>query len=69
MRVERTYFEVRTPTNEFSVNYPNFRRNIPAKPSRSAKQDPSNSAHRKRRFVLGLSIYVYQFFILNDFRA
>jgi hypothetical protein len=31
------------------------------------KQHPSNSAHLVRRFVRGLSIHIYQFFILNDF--
>jgi hypothetical protein len=36
---------------------------------RSAKQHQSNSAHLMRRFVRGLSIYVYQFFIPTDFRA
>jgi hypothetical protein len=41
----------------------------PAKLSRSAKQHPSNSAHLMRRFVRGLSVHVYQFFIPTDFRA
>jgi hypothetical protein len=68
MRVERTYSGVQTLTNEFVINYFNLQI-IPAKLSRSAKQHPSNSAHLLRRFVRGLSIYVYQFFIPIDFRA
>jgi hypothetical protein len=53
------------PTNSFSGNCYNFHI-IPAQPSRSAKQIPSNSARLKRRFVRGLSIYVYKFFIPTD---
>jgi hypothetical protein len=42
---------------------------IPAKLSRSAKQHPSETAHLLRRFVRGLSIYFYKFFITIDLRA
>jgi hypothetical protein len=68
MRVERIYSGVQTPTNRFSANYFDLQI-IPAKLSRNAKQHPSNSAHLMRRFVRGLSIYVYQFLIPIDFRA
>jgi hypothetical protein len=70
MRVERTYSRVimKTPTNRFVMNYFNLRI-IPAQLSRSAKQHTSKSAHLLRRFVRGLSIYVYQFFIPIDLRA
>jgi hypothetical protein len=68
MRVERTYSGVQTLTNRFVMHYFNLRI-IPAKLSRSAKQHPSISAHLMRRFVRGLSIYVYQFFTPIDFRA
>jgi hypothetical protein len=65
MCVERTYSGVKTHTNQFLMNYYNLRI-IPAPLSRSAKQHPSKSAHLMRRFVRGLSICVYQFFILID---
>jgi hypothetical protein len=68
MRVERNYDKVQKPTDRFVMNYLNLR-NIPAKLGRSAKQHPSNLAHFMRRFVRGLSIYVYPFFISIDFRA
>jgi hypothetical protein len=68
MRVERIYSGVQTPTNQFDMNHFNLRI-TPAKLSRSAKQHPSNSAHLMRRFVRGLPVYVYQFFISIDFRA
>jgi hypothetical protein len=61
MRVERTYFG-------FSLNHFNFHI-FQAKLSRSAKQRPSNSAQLMKRFGRGLSTYVYQFLISNDFRA
>jgi hypothetical protein len=68
MRVERTYSRVQTPINKFVMKYLNLR-NIPARLSRSAKQHSSKSAHLLRRFVQGLSIYVYQFSIPIDLRA
>jgi hypothetical protein len=66
MRLERTYIKVQTTTNRFVMNYLHLQF-IPAKLSRSAKQHPSKSAHLVRRFVRGLSIHVYQFFIPTDF--
>jgi hypothetical protein len=68
MRVERIYFGVQTLTNKLYLNCCNSII-TPAKLSRSAKQHPSNAAHIMRRFVRGLSIHVYQFFIPTDFRA
>jgi hypothetical protein len=68
MRVERNYSGVITPTNRCIMNHVNLQV-IPAKLSRNAKQHPSNSAHLMRRFVRGLSIYIYQFIIAADFRA
>jgi hypothetical protein len=63
------YSIVQTPTNNFFQRVICYLRIIPAKLSRSAKQHPSNSAHLMRRFVRGLSIYVYQFVIPTDFRT
>jgi hypothetical protein len=60
--------QVQTLTNRFVLNYCNLRI-IPAQLSRSAKQHPSKSTHLLIRFVRGLSIYVYQFFIPIDLRA
>jgi hypothetical protein len=57
MGVERIYFRVQTPTNQFSVNYFNLQM-IPAKLSRSAKQHPSNSAHFMRRCE-GVCRYIF----------
>jgi hypothetical protein len=68
MRVKRTYSKVPTPTTVFLVNDSYFH-NIPAKLSRIDKQHPSNSAHFMRRFVRGLSICTYQFFIPTDLKA
>jgi hypothetical protein len=39
--------------------------NVPAKLSRSAEQRPSNLAHLMMRFVWGLAMYDYPFFILT----
>jgi hypothetical protein len=44
-------------------------RDILAKPSRGAKQHPSNSAHLMRRFVRGLSMHVYHLFTPSDLQA
>jgi hypothetical protein len=68
MSVERAYSGFQKPTNRFSVSYL-YSPIIPAKLSRNAKQHPSNAAHLMRRFVRGLSICIYQFFIPIEFRA
>jgi hypothetical protein len=67
MRVVLMYSIVQTPTKLFDQLFVSM--NIPGKLSCSAKQHPSNSAHLTMPYVLGLSIYVYQFFIPTDFRA
>jgi hypothetical protein len=68
LRVECICSIVQKPTHRSVMNYFNLQI-TPAKLSRSAKQHPSKSAHLLRRFVRGLSIYVYQFFIPIDLRA
>jgi hypothetical protein len=58
MRVENTYSKVQLPINVYSVYY-SYLRVTPAKLSLIAKQYATDSAHLVRRFVRGLSIYVY----------
>jgi hypothetical protein len=69
MRVECTYFGVhKKPTKNNSAIYSIFD-TTHAKLSRSAKHHLSSSAHLMMRFVLGLSIYIYQFYIPIDLQA
>jgi hypothetical protein len=60
--------QLNTPPNEFGVNCSIFH-NIPANLSQGVKQYTSNSAHLMKRFVRGLTIYIYQLFSLADLIA
>jgi hypothetical protein len=68
MRVESLCIIVQKFTHYFSVNQFYFRI-IPVKLSRIAKQHSSNSAHLMMRFLQGLSMHVYQFFVHTCFYA